>query len=47
MNRAEDRAETIRKVTGEPVMATAVAAQMEESCQEAAQLGVETALHPE
>jgi hypothetical protein len=45
MNRAEDRAETIRKVTGEPVGATAVAAQMEELRREATRLGVETALH--
>lgn len=48
VNRAADRVETLRKVTGGPVMAMVIATRMDESCREpAARRGVETAIHPE
>ena len=48
VNRASDRAEILRKVTGEPVMATVIAARVDEPHRGlAVQRDVAVAVHPE
>ncbi len=48
VNRAADRAEILRKVTGRPVTPVVITSRMEKSCREAAaRRGVETAICPE
>ena len=48
VNRAVDRTEILRKLTGAPALAVVIAARRDEQQGELAlQRGVETALHPE